>query len=67
MSEKPAPMSWPVIIAILLVTAMASGLLMGILGTVLPINAAMRVGGMGAPIGLVAATLIARRNAAMAS
>lgn len=58
------PLSWPKIIAILLVTALVVGLSLG----ALQVLTGLRVGGagVGAAVGVVGAALISQRRAALA-
>ena len=58
-------MGWPAIIAILIGVAFVAGLLVGLLGSLLNLSPSARAGGVGAAVGVTAATLIARRRAAM--
>ncbi len=58
-------LSWWVIIAILLGVGLVSGLLLGFLGDSLGLSPSLRTIGMGVIVGLAAAVLITRRQAAI--
>lgn len=63
MSQDDGPMSWPVLIGILLGTALLTGLVVGFLGTIFPLSMTVKTGGIGGVVGIVAGILLARRNA----
>ena len=56
-------MSWLKIIGILLVVALIGGLVFGLLGEMIGLSPSMKLGGVGALVGLTAAALLSRRNA----
>jgi hypothetical protein len=58
-------LSWWTIIVILVGVAIVSGLLFGLLGDLLGLSTTMKSGGMAGAVGITAAILIARRQAAI--
>jgi membrane protein required for beta-lactamase induction len=66
METETKPLGWGRIIITLVVVALATGLLMGLLGTLFRLPAGLAGGGMAGGVGVVAAQLIARRRAEMA-
>lgn len=56
-------MSWLKIIGILLVVALIGGLVFGLLGEMIGLSPSMKLGGVGALVGLTAAALLSRKNA----
>jgi hypothetical protein len=67
MEREMNPPGWGKIILILVAVAVATGLLLGLMGTLFDLPAAVTGGGIGASVGVVAALLLARRRAAMAA
>ena len=67
MAAPDAPMSWPKIIGILLLTALAAGLAIGLVGQVIDLNAGAAGGGIGGATGVTAAYLINKRRVALAA
>lgn len=65
MAASDAPMSWPKILGILVLVALAAGLTMGILGELLGLSAGATGGGIGGATGVTAAALITRRRQAI--
>lgn len=64
MPDAPSsPMSWPVIIAIMLATGVVVGMTLGLFGERLGLDGGTVTTGVGAAIGVVGAMLIARRAA----
>lgn len=66
MALSPPPMSWVAIIAILVAVAVGTGLLVGLLGTLMPLPRWLPTTALGASVGAVAALLIGRRRAQLA-
>jgi len=67
MSDRKQPMSWGMIIAVMVVVGFAAGLTLGLLGTVVPLPTSMTTGGVGAVIGVVGALLISNRRKRLAA
>ena len=67
MEREINPLGWGKIILILVGVAVATGLLLGLMGRLFDLPAAVTGGGIGASVGAVAALLLARRRAAMAA
>ncbi|HEV8321529.1 MAG TPA: hypothetical protein VG389_07945 [Myxococcota bacterium] len=63
--EAPKVMSWAMIIGLMVVTALAVGLTLGLLQTVLGLRSGIFSAGVGAATGIIGAGLIARRAAAL--
>lgn len=63
--ENVKILSWWTIILVLIGVALLSGLFFGLLGELLGLSTSMKGGGIGAAVGIVAASLIARRRAAI--
>lgn len=62
---KPKVMGWGTIIAIMVATALATGVLLGLLGEMLGLSPGRTTTGVGASVGVVGAILISRRRAAL--
>lgn len=62
--DEPRPMSWPLILAILVATAAVTGLVLGALGVVM--GSVPGTAGVGAVTGMVGAYLLQRRKQALA-
>lgn len=58
-------LGWGTIIAILVGVAVVTGLLLGLMNRLFGLSPGITGGGIGASVGVVGATLIARRRAAM--
>jgi hypothetical protein len=65
MSESVKVMGWPVIIALMVATAVVTGLVVGLLRDAIGWSAG--TAGVGVATGVVGAILIARRRAALAA
>ncbi len=65
-SEQPEVMGWGTIIAIMTVTGVLVGALLGGLGPAFGLAPGRLTAGVGASIGVVGALLISRRRAALA-
>ena len=64
--ENAKVLSWWAIIAILIGVGFAVGLLLGLMGQMFGLSSRITGGGVGVGIGIVGASLIARRRAALA-
>ena len=62
--DSPKPMSWGLIIAIMVGTSVVVGLTLGLLHETMGLNPGA---GVGAAVGVVGALLIVRRNKALAA
>ena len=58
-------LGWGTIIAIMLGIAFATGLLLGLMGKLFGLSTRWTTGGVGAVVGVVGVSLIARRRAAL--
>ena len=67
MESETNPLGWGKIILVMVVVAVATGLLLGLLDRLFGLPSAMTGVGIGASVGVVGAHLIARRRAAMAA
>ena len=67
MAASDAPMSWPKIIGILVLTALAAGLAVGLVGQVIDLGSGAAGGGIGGATGITAAYLITQRRRALAA
>ena len=67
MAASDAPMSWPKIIGILLLVALGTGLLLGLLTQVIDLGGGAVGGGIGGATGITAAQLITQRRRALAA
>jgi hypothetical protein len=68
MAERRAKaLSWGSIIGIMMITGLAVGVLLGVLGELLDLGAGKLTGGVGAAMGVVGALLIGQRRAALAA
>ena len=63
--ENTKVLGWGMIIAIMVGVALATGLLLGLLGELLRLPPGWTKGGIGATVGVVGAFLIMRRRAAL--
>lgn len=59
------PMSWFMIVGMMLLTGLVAGLALGTLSTFFPLSRTVTTSGVGAAIGVVGALLMARRGAAL--
>ena len=64
MNDETKARGWGQIILILVVVAVAAGLLLGLLNMLFPVPQMLWKGGIGAVVGIAAAILIAQRRAA---
>jgi hypothetical protein len=67
MEREPNPLGWGKIILTMIVVAVATGLLLGLVGRLFGLPSGVTGVGIGASVGVVGANLIARRRAAMAA
>lgn len=65
--RRAKPLSWGAIIGIMVITGLAVGVLLGVLGELLELDAGKMTGGVGAAMGVVGALLIGQRRAALAA